>query len=84
MADILVVDDAKFMRMTLTSILGKGNHEVVGQGENGQEAVDKFNELQPDLITLYITMPVKNGIEALKEIKAKPGEARVIMSHRAA
>ncbi|QAS50904.1 response regulator [Halobacillus litoralis] len=79
MAKILIVDDAKFMRMTLTNILKNGNHEIVGEAENGQEAVEKYEALSPDLVTMDITMPEKNGIEALKEIKAQSEQAKVIM-----
>lgn len=79
MARILIVDDAKFMRMTLSNILLKGNHEVVGEAENGKEAITLFNQLQPDLVTMDITMPEMNGIEALKEIKQSHASAKVIM-----
>lgn len=79
MARILIVDDAKFMRMTLSNILLKGNHEVVGEAENGKEAITLFNQLQPDLVTMDITMPEMNGIEALKEIKQNHASAKVIM-----
>ncbi|MGP4059929.1 response regulator [Halobacillus sp. H74] len=79
MAKILIVDDAKFMRMTLTNILKNGNHEIVGEAENGQEAVEKYEALSPDLVTMDITMPEKNGIEALKEIKAQSEQAKVVM-----
>ncbi len=79
MARILIVDDAKFMRMTLSNILIKANHEVVGEGENGLEAVTLFEKEQPDLVTLDITMPEKNGIQALKEIKEKYPDAKIIM-----
>ncbi|MEH7388398.1 response regulator, partial [Bacillus sp. JJ1521] len=54
MARILVVDDAKFMRLTLTDILVKGDHEVVAEAENGLEAVEKYKETKPDLVTMDI------------------------------
>ncbi|MDQ0230406.1 response regulator [Metabacillus malikii] len=79
MAKILIVDDAKFMRITLSNILLKANHEVVGEAENGAEAVKLFEEEKPDLVTMDITMPEMNGIEALKEIKGKFPEAKIIM-----
>lgn len=79
MAKVLVVDDAKFMRMTLTNILQKGNHEVVGEAENGVEAVDMCHSLQPDLITMDITMPEMNGIEALKKIKESSSDVNIVM-----
>ncbi|RYM07173.1 response regulator [Sporolactobacillus sp. THM7-7] len=76
---ILVVDDAAFMRMMLKDILTKNGYEVVGEGANGQEAVAKYDELKPDLVTLDITMPEMDGIEALKKIKALDPECKVIM-----
>ncbi|MBO1510292.1 response regulator [Metabacillus bambusae] len=79
MARILIVDDAKFMRMTLSNILIKANHEVVGEAENGVEAIELFVKEKPDLVTLDITMPEKNGIEALKEIKQEYPQAKIIM-----
>lgn len=79
MARILVVDDAKFMRMTLSNILSKGEHEVVGEAENGKEAIQLYEELKPDLVTMDITMPEMNGIEALKEIINNDSGAHVIM-----
>ncbi|MFB6468910.1 MULTISPECIES: response regulator [Bacillaceae] len=79
MARILIVDDAKFMRMTLSNILKKANHEVVGEGENGRDGVQLYRELQPDLVTMDITMPEMSGLEAVKEIKAEFPNAKVIM-----
>ncbi|AFH62557.1 response regulator [Paenibacillus caseinilyticus] len=79
MAKILVVDDAAFMRMTLKDILTKGGHEVIGEAENGEIAITKYDELKPDLVTMDITMPVMEGIDALKGIKAKHPGAKVIM-----
>lgn len=79
MARILIVDDAKFMRMTLSNILIKANHEIVGEAENGIQAVELFHREKPDLVTLDITMPEKNGIEALKEIKQQYSDAKIIM-----
>ncbi|WP_428908270.1 response regulator [Niallia sp. Krafla_26] len=79
MSKILIVDDAKFMRMTLSNILTKAGHEIVGEGENGKDAIRLFRELQPDLITLDITMPEMSGIEAVKEIKKEFPSAKVIM-----
>ncbi|MCM3439737.1 response regulator [Metabacillus halosaccharovorans] len=79
MARILIVDDAKFMRMTLSNILKKANHLIVGEAENGIQAVELFKKEKPDLVTLDITMPEKNGIEALKEIKQQYSDAKIIM-----
>jgi two-component system, chemotaxis family, chemotaxis protein CheY len=79
MARILIVDDAKFMRLTLSNILTKANHEVVGEGENGREAIELYRELTPDLVTLDITMPEMSGLDAIKEIKKEFPQAKVIM-----
>lgn len=79
MARILIVDDAKFMRLTLSSILVKANHEIVGEGENGLEAVELYREYQPDLVTMDITMPVMSGLEAVKLIMQEFPEAKIIM-----
>lgn len=78
-ATILIVDDAKFMRMTLTNILVKANHEVIGEADNGIRAVELYRDLKPDLVTMDITMPEKSGIEAVKEIKEQFPNARIIM-----
>ena len=79
MARVLVVDDAAFMRKMVSDALTKGGHEVVGEGANGEEAVTRYQELQPDLTTLDITMPEKDGLAALKEIVALDPAAKVIM-----
>ena len=79
MARILVVDDAAFMRKVLSDALAKGGHEVVGEAADGAEAVERFRELRPDLATVDITMPVKDGIQALKEILAYDHSARVVI-----
>lgn len=64
---VLIVDDAAFMRMMLRDILTKANYEVVGEAANGQEAVDRYKELRPDFVTMDITMPVKDGIQAIRD-----------------
>ncbi|UYZ23797.1 response regulator [Mesobacillus jeotgali] len=79
MARILIVDDAKFMRITLTNILKKANHEIVGEAENGREAVMLYRELKPDLVTMDITMPEMSGLDAVKEIKKDFKDAKIIM-----
>ena len=79
MARVLVVDDAAFMRKVLSDTLAKGGHEVVGEAANGNEAVSQYQALHPDVITLDITMPEKDGLEALREILASDPAARVIM-----
>ena len=79
MARILIVDDAKFMRITLTNILKKANHEIIGEAENGREAVRLYRELKPDLVTMDITMPEMSGLDAVKEIKKDYKDAKIIM-----
>jgi two-component system chemotaxis response regulator CheY len=79
MARVLVVDDAAFMRKMLTDTLAKAGHEVVGEAANGQEGVEQFQSLRPDLTTLDITMPEKDGLAALREILSFDPTARVIM-----
>jgi two-component system chemotaxis response regulator CheY len=79
MARILIADDAAFMRMMIKNILTQNGHEVVGEAANGAEAVARYAELQPDVMTMDITMPEKDGIEALKEIIAADPQAKVVM-----
>ena len=76
---VLVVDDAAFMRMMIKDILSKNGYEIVGEAENGQKAVEKYQELKPDLTTMDITMPEMDGITAVKEIKKMDPAAKVIM-----
>ena len=79
MARVLVVDDAAFMRKMVSDALTKGGHEVVGEAGNGLEAVAQYQTLKPEVTTLDITMPEKDGLAALKEIIALDPAARVIM-----
>ena len=79
MARVLVVDDAAFMRKMLSDALASGGHEVVGEANNGAEAVERFQQLRPELTTLDITMPEKDGLAALAEIIAIDPAARVVM-----
>lgn len=76
---ILIVDDAAFMRMMIRDILTKNGFEVVGEAQDGAQAIEKFKELHPDLITMDITMPEMDGIAALKEIKKLDPNSKVIM-----
>lgn len=76
---ILVVDDAAFMRMMIKDILTKNNFEVVGEAADGVQAIEKYMELKPDLVTMDITMPEMDGIMALKKIKEKDPSAIIIM-----
>jgi two-component system chemotaxis response regulator CheY len=79
MARVLIVDDAAFMRKLLTDALVAGGHEVVGEAGNGVDAVSRYQELRPELTTLDITMPEKDGLAALAEIMAIDPSAKVIM-----
>jgi len=79
MARVLIADDAAFMRMMIKNILTQNGHEVVGEAENGRQAVEQYAALKPDVCTMDITMPEKDGIEALKEILADDPTARVVM-----
>ncbi len=80
MKKILVVDDAMFMRTMIKNILkDSSEYEVVAEAENGKEAVEKYQEHQPDIVTLDITMPEMDGLEALKNIIGMDKGAKVIM-----
>ena len=79
MAKILIVDYADFMRMMIKDILTKNGYEVVAEAANGVEAVELYKSHQPDLVTMDITMPEMDGIEAVKQIKAVNPAAKVIM-----
>ena len=77
--NILICDDAAFMRMMIKDILTKNGYNIAGEAENGAKAVEKYAELKPDLVLMDITMPEMDGIEALKKIKASDPGASVIM-----
>ncbi|WP_078555328.1 response regulator [Bacillus alkalicellulosilyticus] len=79
MASVLIVDDAAFMRMMIKDILTKNGFEIAGEAANGAEAIEKYKELKPQLVTMDITMPEMDGIQALKEIKKIDSNAKVIM-----
>lgn len=76
---ILIVDDAAFMRMMIRDILSKNGFEIVGEAVDGAQAIEKFKEHKPDLVTMDITMPEMDGITALKEIRKIDSSAKVIM-----
>jgi two-component system chemotaxis response regulator CheY len=79
MPKILIVDDAAFMRMMLKDILSKAGYEIVGEAINGNEAVEKYMQFKPDLVTMDITMPQCDGISALKQIMASDPVAKIVM-----
>ena len=75
---VLIVDDSAFMRNLLQQLLD-GEHEVVGEAENGVEAVELYHELDPDVVTMDVVMPIRDGIEATTAIKDDDPAARVVM-----
>ena len=77
--NILICDDAAFMRMMIKDILVKNGYNVVGEAENGLKAVEKYFETKPDLVMMDITMPEMSGIDALKKIKSMDASANIIM-----
>ncbi|MCT8976147.1 response regulator [Clostridium sp. CX1] len=79
MSKILIVDDAAFMRMMIKDILEKNGYEVVGEANNGIKAVELYKKEKPDVVTMDITMPDMDGIEAVKAIKAFDPAAKIIM-----
>ena len=79
MARVLVVDDAAFMRKMVSDVLLGGGHEVVGEAGDGVEAVERYQELRPEVTTLDITMPEKDGLTALREIIACDPGAKIVM-----
>ncbi|KAA6452555.1 MULTISPECIES: response regulator [Bacillus] len=79
MTRVLVVDDAKFMRVKIREILEAANYIVAGEAADGEEAAALYQRLRPDLVTMDVTMPLKNGIQALQEIMSFDPKANVIM-----
>ena len=78
MPDVLIADDSEFMRNLLREILEE-DHDIVGEVENGVEAVEVYKEERPDLVMMDIVMPIRDGIEATSEIKSSNPDANVIM-----
>ena len=76
---ILICDDAAFMRMMIKDILSKNGYNIAGEAENGVKAIEKYKEVNPDLVLMDITMPEMDGIQALKAIKAADSGAKVIV-----
>ncbi len=79
MTSVLIVDDAAFIRIQLKQMLERNGFEVVGEAENGKEALEKIIALKPDIITLDITMPEMDGLECMKEISKLDVKSAVIM-----
>lgn len=79
MARILIVDDSQFLRKTLATIFENENHEILGEAINGEQAVSLYKQLKPDLVTMDITMPVKDGISAIKEIIMDDEDAVIVV-----
>lgn len=79
MKKILIVDDAMFMRVALRTMLEKNGYEVVGEAEDGADAISKYSILKPDIVTMDITMPKMDGVEALSEIKKKDPNCKIVM-----
>ena len=79
MANVLVVDDAAFMRLSLKQILEKNGHTMIAEAANGKEAIIKYAETKPDVTILDITMPEMNGLDALAHIKEQDPSAKVII-----
>jgi two-component system chemotaxis response regulator CheY len=75
---VLIVDDAVVMRMMIKGILSKNGFEVVGEAQNGVEAVDKYKQLTPDLVTMDMVMPEMDGITAVKQIISMGQQALVV------
>ena len=75
---VLIADDSEFMRSLLREIL-EGEFDIVGEAENGVEAVDMYGEYDPDIVMMDIVMPIRDGIEATTEITSGNPDARVIM-----
>lgn len=78
MQSLLIVDDAAFMRLNLKNIL-KDKYEIVGEAENGIEAVEMYQELNPDYVTMDITMPEMDGLEAIKAIMDIDPDAQIVV-----
>lgn len=79
MKRILIVDDAAFMRLQIRTMLDKNGYTIVGEAKDGEDAVEKYKRLKPDIITLDITMPIMNGVEALKQIMEFDKNANVLI-----
>lgn len=79
MKRVLIVDDTAFMRMSLKAMLERNGFQVVDEAEDGSVAVRKYRELRPDIVTMDITMPMMDGIQALKEIRKLDSNSKIVM-----
>lgn len=79
MANILIVDDSRTSRRILRGVLEAEGYTIIGEAANGQEGYDMYVQYKPDLVTMDITMPVMDGVQSLKKIKADFPDAKVIM-----
>ena len=79
MANILIADDARFMRMMIRKILESEGHKIVGEAASGEEAISLYAKLRPDLATFDIVMPNPNGIESVKKVRDFDPHAKIIM-----
>ncbi len=79
MASVLIVDDSRTSRRILKDILERAGYKVVGETVNGKEGVEQYDKLRPDIVTMDITMPEMDGIQALKKIREIDPEAKVVM-----
>jgi len=79
MAKILVVDDSIVMRKNLSAILKADGHEIIGEASNGRQAVAQYEELEPDVVTMDISMPIMTGVEAVQRIIERHPEAKIVM-----
>jgi len=76
---VLVCDDAMFMRTMIADILSQAGFDVVGEAETGEQAVTRYRELKPDLVTMDIVMPTMGGIEAVRAICKEDDAAKILM-----
>jgi len=79
MARILIVDDSKIVRLNLNTILSKAGHEIIAEAENGMQAYHEYIKYKPDLVTMDITMPLLDGVRAVKKIITADPDAKIIM-----